>query len=521
MLIAHDVDLCVIGSGPAGSILAYVCAQAGVDVLLLEAGPRLERDARYEMQQRHLITGLDPWPKDARRDVFTNGSPFDYPLNANRVRAVGGTTLHWIGMTPRLRESDFRTQSLFGLGVDWPVDYATLEPYYCRAEQEMGVSGARGESDPWRSAPYPMEPFPDSFGDALWRRAASSLGVRLDTMPVAKNNLRQWDGRPPCATFSTCTICPIGAQYSADWHAIKAESTGRCVILADTSARRLEADASGRIRLVYATSRNGDVHEIRARFVVVAASAVETARLLLLSDVGNPNHVGRHLMEHWKIAANGVSGERDYPHRIGFPTLTAYHKYEGSDRRTRGAVRLLFPNPDNPLNALATRPGLWGRALAAHDCARFGHQRRIEASVEHQPNDASRVTLDHTVTDIHGDAAPRITFTLDDVDHRTLDVARVALREFAEAAQLEEVRVGEGFYGGAHMMGTCRMAAREEDGVATPDAQVYGARNLFLAGSALFPTGGAVNPTLTIAALSLRLADHLMRLLGDARMRAA
>ncbi len=507
MLIGHDVDVCVIGAGPAGSVLAHACATAGSSVLLLEAGPRLDRSARRALQQRYLLTGDDPWPRDARRDAFTNASPFDYPLNQNRVRAVGGTTLHWIGMAPRLRESDFQTQSRFGLGVDWPIDYATLEPYYCRAEQAMGVSGAKGAYDPWRSAPYPMESFPDAFGDALWRKAAVSLGVCVDSMPVAKNNLQAWDGRSPCASSATCTICPIGGQYSADWHALAAERTSRCVILPDTSARRLEADAAGRIRIVHATSRNGDAHEIRARSVVVAASAVESARLLLLSGVGNRAHVGRHLMEHWKISADGISTERDFPQRIGFPTLTAYHRYEGDDRSTRGAVRLLFPNAHDPRKDLGTREGLWGRALAAHDCELFGHQRRLEASVEHLPSAASHVSLDAARTDVYGDAVPRITFALGDVDRRSLDVAREALREFAEAAALSSIRVGKNFYGGAHLMGTCRMSSRAEDGVADPDARVHGSPNLYLAGSALFPTGGAVNPTLTIVALTLRLAD--------------
>ncbi|MFP5353889.1 MAG: GMC family oxidoreductase [Gemmatimonadota bacterium] len=519
MLTGHDVDLCVIGSGPAGALVANACAARGIRTLLVESGPRLDRAHRAELQRRFVLLEEDPWPRDAERDAFTNASDFGYDLNVRRVRAVGGTTLSWMGMAPRLRESDFRTGTLYGLGADWPIQYADLEPYYVRAEHEMGVSGERGPDDPWRSAPYPMEPFPDSYGDSLWRRAAAALGVNVSLMPAAKNNARAYDGRPPCTTFSTCPICPGGAQYSADWHAFKAERTGHCTILPDTTARRIELDAAGRVRVVHASSRDGAPHEIRARAVVVAANAVESARLLLLSRVGHEAMVGRFLMEHWKITTNGLSSERDFPDRIGFPTLTAYHRYEGSDRGERGAVRLLFPNPGDPLESMGRQPGRWGRSMAKHECEAFGHMRRIEASAEHLPHPESRVTLDPAVTDCFGDPAPRLCFVLDDNDRRTLDVAREAMRTMAEAAQLTDVHVGTGFGGGSHLMGTCRMSLREEDGVADPNARVHGTRNLYLAGSSLFPTGGSVNPTLTIAALSLRLADHLLKSLVPSSQR--
>ena len=143
MLTGHDVDLCVIGSGPAGALVANACAARGIRTLLVESGPRLDRAHRAELQRRFVLLEEDPWPRDAERDAFTNASDFGYDLNVRRVRAVGGTTLSWMGMAPRLRESDFRTGTLFGLGADWPIQYADLEPYYVRAEREMGVSGER------------------------------------------------------------------------------------------------------------------------------------------------------------------------------------------------------------------------------------------------------------------------------------------------------------------------------------------------------------------------------------------
>ncbi|MGH7713073.1 MAG: GMC family oxidoreductase, partial [Gemmatimonadaceae bacterium] len=213
----------------------------------------------------------------------------------------------------------------------------------------------------------------------------------------------------------------------------------------------------------------------------------------------------------------GRSEERSYPDRVGFPILTTYHWYEGADRDQRGAVRAVFRMAEDPLLGFGVMPGRWGRAMARHDCDNFGRLRSIEMATEHQPNRDSRVTLDARVVDVFGDPAPNVKFALSDVDRRTQTVARDALRTMLEAAQLHDINIQTGFSGAAHHMGTCRMSAREEEGVVDPNCRVHGTQNLFVAGSAVFPTGAGVNPTLTIGALSMRLADHLRTSLGARR----
>ena len=509
MLIGHEADVCVIGSGVAGALVAWRCAARGARVLLVEAGPRFDRARRIDQMRRYLLLGQDPWPHDAERDAYVNSSPFEYPLNRHRFRAVGGSTLHWSGMAQRLRPSDFHTRSRFGLGVDWPITYDELEPYYLRAEQELGVAGDPGEAGPARSGPFPMPGFPDAHGDRLWRRAGDALGMRIERQPHARNNLVPYDGRPPCATFATCTICPIGAQYSADWHVAKAEETGRCTLLADTVVRRLEADPAGSIRTVHATARDGTQHEVRAPTVVLAAHAIESARLLLLSRIGNADQVGRHLMEHWEHSGTGRSEESGFPMRVGFPVLTSFHYYRAADPDRGGALKVDFRDGVNPHADLGKRPGLWGPAMARHDCENFGRFRSIEVNTEHLPNPESRVTLDPAAVDLFGDPVPNIRFALTDLDHVTMDRARGVIREILEAAELRDIQVDDDFSGAAHHLGTCRMSATPETGVVDPNGRVHGTANLFVASSAVFPTGGAVQPTLTIAALALRLADHL------------
>ena len=508
MLIGHEADVCVIGSGVAGALVAYRCASRGARVLLVEAGPRFDRAGRIEQMRRYLLLGQDPWPHDAGRDAYVNSSAFEYPLNRYRFRAVGGSTLHWSGMAQRLRPSDFHTRTRYGLGIDWPISYEELEPYYLRAEHELGVAGDPAEGGPPRSGPFPMPGFPDAHGDALWRRAGAALGIRIEREAHARNNLVPYDGRPPCATFASCNICPIGAQYSADWHVAKAEQTGRCTLLADTVVRRLEADAAGRIRTVHATARDGTEHEVQAPTVVLAAHAIESARVLLLSKIGNGDQVGRHLMEHWEHSGTGRSEERGYPMRVGFPVLTSFHYYE-AERDRRGALKVDFRDAVNPHSDLGRRPGLWGPAMARYDCENFGRLRRIEINTEHQPNPESRVTLDPTEVDVFGDPVPNIHFALAEIDHVTMNRARAVIGEILGAGGLRDIEVLPAFHGAAHHMGTCRMSASPETGVVDRNSRVHGTTNLFVASSAIYPTGGAVPPTLTIAALALRLADHL------------
>jgi choline dehydrogenase-like flavoprotein len=135
--------VCVVGAGPAGAIVAARLAEAGHDVVVLEAGPRFDEESRREKLDSHLRPGEEnPWGMGGQRDAYTNEGDRDYPLNAARVKGVGGSTLHWQGMVMRLHERDFEMQTRHGVGTDWPIDYDELRPYYAAAERELSVAGA-------------------------------------------------------------------------------------------------------------------------------------------------------------------------------------------------------------------------------------------------------------------------------------------------------------------------------------------------------------------------------------------
>ena len=514
MLGGKHFDVCVIGSGIAGAMAAHRLAAAGRSVVILEAGKRFNRGEKLTQLRRHEILRAPLWPwEDEGRDGFVVESRsalgYDYRLNRSRVKAVGGSTLRWGGLINRYWESDFRTASMYGHGMDWPISYADIESYVCEAEAEIGVAGVQNPSDPPRSRPLPMGPFPAKYGEDEWFKVADRMGIEIGYSLHARNSA-PYDRRPACAAFSVCEICPIGARYSADIHVDKALATGSAELFENTVARRVYMDASGEVTGVLATTTEGEDVEVSADNYIVAAHAIETARLLLLSEIGNSSdQLGRNLMEHWYTGAGGFVESSIYPYRIGFETLECNHWYDGPDRRDRGAIKLSFIDRRDPLQS-GLREGLLGADLAQKDCDEFGRWVGVAAEIEHQPNPDSRVTLSETEVDQFGDPVPHVQFAINDVDRRTNDAALDIIQTLLEARGCKDIEAIPGFVRAHHHMGTCRMSDDPADGVVDADCRVHGSDNLFLAGSSVFPTGGGRQPTLTLAALSLRLADHLL-----------
>jgi len=513
MLEDQHFDTCVVGAGIAGAMVASRLAKRGLRVVVVEAGKHFKRAERMDQLRSFQVlrTPVWPWENNARDQYVDTSSTdlgYEYRLNQSRVKGVGGSTLHWGGLINRYWESDFRTASTYGLGVDWPLSYADIEPYYCEAESEIGVSGAVSEVDPPRSKPFPMSGFPVKFGESEWQSVADRMGIGLELASHARNS-SPYGGRPACSAFSVCNVCPISARYSADFHIEAAVATGLVTLLTETVARRIELSDSGSVSAVRASNLDGDEFEIHADDYVIAAHAIESARLLLLSDVGNQSdQLGRNLMEHWYTGAGGFVDAKIYPRRIGFSTLETSHWYDGPDRQDRGAIKLSFLDGRDPLET-GIKDGLLGGELAARDCADFGHWVGVAAEIEHLPNPDSRVTLSQTETDMFGDPIPNIHFALSETDRvthaRALDYAGSLL----DARGCRDIEPVGHFVRAHHHMGTCRMSSNPDEGVVDADCRVHGSANLFLAGASVFPTGAGRQPTLTIAALALRLADHL------------
>jgi glucose dehydrogenase len=322
-------------------------------------------------------------------------------------------------------------------------------------------------------------------------------------------NVKPYDGRSQCMAYAACAVCPSGARYSADFHIKAAEASGLCRVLAETVARRIDVSPGGEVTGIRATTLAGEDIRITAKDYVICAHAVESARLLLLSDCGNhSDQVGRNFMEHILIGAGGWNEhKRFYPGRIGFERLESVAFYDRPQRHGHGAIKLSFGFEGDPLSAIEDR-NVWGRDLARIDAERFGHWIEIEAQTEQQPNSDSRIFLDPHLKDCFGDPAPHVRLAFTDVDRRTQAQSRQIVERLLKESGLQ--RIDSSWLAFAsHHMGTCRMADDPDKGVVDRNCKVHGISNLHVVGASVFPTSGALQPTLTVAALSLRFAQHL------------
>jgi glucose dehydrogenase len=519
MQIGDPVDVCIIGCGPAGAVLGAALVRGGVRVLVLESGPRYPFSARPQ-QQRNYLRGVEPWQRQPEElDVSSSCGPVYYGLQGRRVRAVGGTSLHWGAETPRFHASDFRLRSLYGVGDDWPIDYAELEPYYVRAERELGVSGGEDPFASPRSAPYPMPALPYNYLDHPILESASKLGLRFSPIPQARNS-QPYEGRSQCKACGTCNVCPTGAKSSVDLtHVPVIDQSQHGLVREAMTVVRLETDGGDRVRRAIYAGLDRVEHSAEASVFVIGAGGIETPRLLLLSTprgfpdglANRSNMVGRRFMEHVTCGSEARVDQRAYVERISFNTATCNQFWDTPARAERGAFSIAIPPGTGQTPAfIAERGALWGDELSRFIQREFGHTIRLESPVELLPNDRNRVDLDPALRDYFGNPAPRIYFSLSRYEEEAMEVAwDMHAKIFGAHGATDTVRSPDfGFYG--HHSGTCRMGADATRSVVDRNLRCHDVPNLYLTGSSVFVTIGLANPTLTIAALALRLGDHLL-----------
>ncbi|ELZ34511.1 FAD dependent oxidoreductase [Halogeometricum pallidum JCM 14848] len=515
-------DVCVVGAGPAGSLVAARLSRAEYDVVVLDAGPRFDPDERSDRMERHLRPGLDEpiWGMGGERDAYSSSGGRSYPLNAARVKGVGGSTLHWQGMVMRLHEQDFELDSSVGLGADWPLDYEDLRPYYAAAERELNVSGASDNPfAPPRERPHPLPAFPPSYSDSLFAEACETLEIATHSVPNARNS-EPVDGQSACVGYGTCDpVCPSGAKYDATRHVERAEANGARV-LDRVPVQRLEHDGAGdRVTAAVYATPDGEEHRQTAREFVVAAGGVETPRLLLLSAseaypdglANSSGVVGRYFMDHLFAGVGGTLDEPTRQKHVGFNTTESHQFYDRPDD-SRTAIKLEFLNYAGPAPAdVALGADVFGDALLERVRDAYGNRVAMGALVEQLPRAENRVRLDPSRTDDHGNPVPDVVWSLDDRTRRTLERANEIQRAvLTEMGADVKWTVGPENTGPAyHHMGTTRMGTDPKTSVVSPRLRTHDLSNLTLAGSSVFVTGGAMNPTLTIAALALKAADHV------------
>lgn len=535
-----EADVVIVGAGVAGSLIAWQLALAGATVVVLESGPWVDRGKGVERYRaavaktpespyedldwapRPTVVALDQYYEQVGKDFF----------QSTYERRVGGTTWHWQGTAMRFVPNDFQLRTLYGRGADWPLSYDDLEPWYVQAEQALGVAGQQYDNDLMpRSAPFPMPPLVMSVLDQQISNVATPLGHKVFINAQAKNS-QVWDGRPACCGNNICVpICPIGAKYDATVHAKKAQDAG-AQIVDSAVAYKIDVDAEGNVTTVHFKKPDGTEHEASGRLFVVAAHAIETPKLLLMSatdalpnGVANSSDmVGRNLMDHPTQVSLALSTDPIWPYRGPVETSGIETYRDGDFRKNSAAFRAPIGNdgwsfggtiPIDLAQALIAEEELRGPDLRDRIAFMSQRQVRLAALVEQLPNKDNRVTLSKDKQDALGIPYPRIEYAVDDYTSAGLEAARQMADTIFDALGVSFRQHQPNFFGAGHIIGTYVMGTDPTTSVADPDGRSHDHPNLFLAGSGLFPTTGTANPTLTIAALTLRTAGVMKTELGS------
>lgn len=526
-------DVVIVGAGVAGLLPAWRLAAAGVDVLVLEAGPTTNRAEALE-QYRTAVAKIptSPWPKVDWAPIPTVIALDEYyvqvgpeQFKSTYTRAVGGTTLHWLGTTLRHLPNDFRINSLYGVGADWPITYDELEPWYLDAEEALGVAGDPAEDlgSP-RSGGFPIPPLPLTYLDKQLAMAVEPLGLSVKLTPQARNSIF-YDGRPPCCGNATCVpICPIQAKYDATVHARKAEQLG-ARILPNSVVYFVDVNSEGLVTQVRFLDPDRNEHTATGKIFVLAAHAIETPKILLMSrtdalpnGVANSSDVvGRYLMDHPVQLSWALANEPLYPFRSPLENAGIEEFRDGDFRAEYSAFRMAvgeegwsFPGTDP--TALASQlisQGFRGRALREQMNYHTARQIRFANLIEQMPLWENRITPAWDQLDPIGIPRPQIDYRLDPLTERSMAVARQVSERVFNALGATAIQHSDTFFGAGHVIGTHRMGDDPSTSVVNREQRSHDHPNLFLLGSGNFPTSATANPTLTIAALSLWAAQTI------------
>jgi choline dehydrogenase-like flavoprotein len=559
--VSDEFDVCIVGSGAGGGPVAAVLAEAGYRVVVLEKGPHYGRrdflkDEIVAGRREMFVPGRDEEPHVWDQDT-AEGRQAWLTRQGWNANCVGGATNVMSGYFLRMKRIDFRLAETFGVPdgstvVDWPIGYEDLAPYYDRVEREIGVSGRHVEH-PWadeRAAefPYPPvseHPFAAHVDETCRREGLHPFPVPRAILPLGEGDRRQCNYSGYCAGYG----CTTGAKGSSRETVLaRALATGRATLRDRTMVRRIESDDRGRAVAAETVDEDGVRRRIEARVFVVACSAIESARLLLLSTgprhregLGNHNGlVGRNLL--FSTAASGLG---DFPydgiHPEGLDLRSDevwvnrgiqddYVLESGGRRRKGGTLSFLLPHP-NPISAALGEAVLGGKVVWGPELkrrlARYFKETahlRFEVFADYTPTPEGRVLLDPEIRDRWELPAARVRVVRHPRDAEAAGEVEARGRRLLEAMGAENVRGPEAGSESTNLLaGTCRFGADEATSVLDPDCRSWSCENLYVTDGSFMPTGGSVPFTFTIYANAFRVAEAIRRRLsgGDGASPAA
>ena len=646
-----DYDVCIVGGGIAGAILAKTLVNAGKSVIVLEAGNGVTPsddvngvDLDIQRDQRKYQGYLDSYYRAAAKvpnapypnlkvapspdvlDIADTPSTKGYfvqmgpsPFGSDYARTPGGTTMHWLGTCLRMLPNDFRMKSEYGVAVDWPISYEDLKPYYEMAEFEIGVSATvehlkypnTDKTTFFGDYVYPMNEIPTSYLDKRIQEALGSrmvkvsdgkggttdVAVYVTPTPQGRNSSPnpnykmgpvRWDAKhgklkldrsdsrfkPVGATWDAYTgqrcegnascvpICPVQAKYNAlkTIRSVARNEDGtlnsKFTILYRTVVSKVlvqdKADANGDrpvIGITYKRYRGDGTSEkilevgeytIKARRYVLAAHAVENAKILLASKIANTSgQVGRNLMDHVTLLTWGLKDEPVYPFRGPGSTSNIPVFRDGDFRREHSGFILPFDNwgwswpvfsPGSDLD-VALEEQVFGQELKSRLEKHLTRQVLFHCECEQLPEQENRVTIDDRYKDDFGNYRPVIHYQISDYLKKAFVAGKQISDQLFEDAGIEDRSTysstdacyfeygKKGFFyrGAGHLVGTHRMGCSPKDSVVSKQQRTWDHSNLYLVGCGNMATLGTSNPTLTMAALTFWAAENILNDLKEVK----
>lgn len=588
-----EYDVVVIGSGVSGAVIAKELGAAGHRVLVVEAGPgndvtladyqksvdRFYAQPRKDNNAPYAHNANAPMPRDYDTVKLRDGAVNDrgyliqkgpLEIDSTYSRVLGGTTRHWEAKALRMVPDDFRMAEAFGQGRDWPISYDDLQPYYEKAERELGVSGNVEDQKyaglTWREGyVLPMKRMPPSYLDQMIAKDIDGMEVELGgesfelsirSTPQARNgvpnpaydggkgfeptgavSIHQAEVGGRCQGNTNCVpICPVQAKYDARRTLYAALETGNVHLLASTVGSRVELDTeTGRVTGITCKSYapNHVTGTIKAKVYVLAANAVENPRLMLASGLsGSSGLIGRNLMDHMYLLTWALMPEVAGAGRGPLCTSGIEDLRTGSYRARQAAVRYSIHNdgwgwatgsPYMDLDELVDMQNRYGAGLRRGLVDRISRQVLIDCMIEVLPDPSNRVTVDPSYVDALGNPRPVVSF---DVPSYTLETAAFSRRltkllyqrmgaedhsSYSPAAPGYVNYDGEDYVlrGGNHWAGTHIMGTSASNSVVNHSQRCWDYDNLYLAGAGSMPSIGTANTTLTLTALCYRTAESI------------
>jgi choline dehydrogenase-like flavoprotein len=525
-------DVLIIGAGASGAALAWSLSDTRMNIVCLEQGDWMKPEELPGMATDWEVRQIS----DFNFSPNTRQRPEDYPVNdaespiaVSMFNAVGGSTILYAAHFPRFHPSDFRVRSTDGVGDDWPIDYARLAPFYDVNARMMGVSGLAGDpAYPPKEVPLPPVPLGSSarrsragFNRLGWHWWPSDSAIATE----------EWEGRAPCINAGTCLVgCPQGAKGSTDVTYWPVAVRRGVTVKTRCRVREITVGDDGMVNGAIYYDADGVERRQKAEVVVVACNGIGTPRLLLNSRsrhfpdglANRSGLVGKNLMFHPYAMVTGLFDEPLEGHKGPTGCCIMSQEFYETDR-SRGFLRGYSFEILRGFGPVYT--ALWGMTAKKLPWGADHHRRYAElwdrtagmvVICEDLPEETNSVTLDDSMTDSNGIPSPKINYRLSENSTRMLEHAVARGKEVLEASGAKST-VAEAplRLAGWHLMGTARMGNDPRTSVVNSWGRCHDVRNLFIVDGSIFVTAAAVNPTNTIQALALHVADTMKRNLAN------